>query len=51
MYIVIRPELDQPTELELEIEKEFIDPETENIPKEEESKKPEEPEGHEETVK
>ena len=48
MGLVIRDELEQPTEEEVEIEKEFIDPEADPIPKEEEAKKPEEAEGEEE---
>lgn len=49
---VLRSELDNPTELELEMEKEFVDPELENQPKEEEAKKPEEEaEGDEQAVK
>ena len=51
MGLVIRDELEQPTEEEVEIEKEFIDPEAENLPKEEEAKKPEEGEGEGEEEK
>ena len=43
--MVLREELDEPTEQEIEDEKEFVDPELEDQPKEEEAKKPEEPEG------
>ena len=51
IQLFIREEIESPTEQELELEKEFVDPELEvnaDLPKEEESKQPEGEEENEE---
>ena len=42
IHLFFKEAIENPTEEELEIEKEFVDPELEEEPKEEETKKPEE---------